>query len=116
MKLITYLEQKAKDQVDIANGLYNINIKYTPNGSTDQKSISFTIATDATVPQLSQEIRQKTAEQLTIPATDPSYEGKKRLYDIFLANAPEFNVIYNPKNKGPKYEVRIIQNNTTVKK
>ena len=107
MKLITYLEKKLEKvvgKVDIDNGEYNIKIKYTPIGEKEKK-ISFTIATNANVQDLSEIINRKDSN-LSISANDSSYKKNKKLYDIFLADDPEFNVFYDSESK--TYRVRII--------
>jgi hypothetical protein len=118
MKLITYLEQIKEQKintVDIANGLYNINIEYYDHDLKRKKKITFQIETDKGVQDLSKEIFTASKRKLSIPATDPSYESNKKLYEIFLADDPEFNVIYDPKNNYTQYEVRIINNKSNNK-
>jgi hypothetical protein len=106
MKLFDYLEvilEKIIGKVDIDNGEYNIKINYTPIGEKIEKKINFKIATNATVRQLSEMIK-KTDSNLSISANDPSYKNNKNLYDIFLANDPEFHV----SSDNGKYKIRMI--------
>jgi hypothetical protein len=107
MKLIDYLEvtsEKIVGKVDIDNGEYNIKINYIPIGEKVEKKINFKIATNATVRQLSEMIK-KTDPNLSISANDPHYKNNKNLYDIFLANDPEFNVSLD---KNGNYKIRMI--------
>lgn len=114
MKLISYLEKKIEvGSVDIANGEYNINISYKPNGSKSEKKISFKISTGATIPELSQAIHLKD-DNLSISANDDIYKSKKKLHQLFLEEDPEFNVIYDDESK--KYQVKVINVIQKIKK